>query len=346
MSKNKKKKEKKIIDNEVRICMVGGQALMEGIMMRGEYGFAQVIRNAEGELVTEYEKIPPVQEKHKILAFPFIRGTYRLIDSLKIGMKSLFRSAEIAGLEDDSESKSKFDIWLEKKLGDKAPEFFMTFALIISLALTIFLFFLLPNLIAGLLINKEKSQILYNLIEGIVRMMIFLGYLLSVSKMKEIRRVFMYHGAEHKTIHCYEHDEPLTVENIRKYSTLHPRCGTAFLFIVMIISILIYSLVPRHDFFLVNVLVRIVMLPVVTGIAYEFNRFAGRNNKLITRILRAPGMAMQYFTTKEPDEDMIEIAIVALNKALEIDAEARKEIKGESKPFSEELLEAEAKEAI
>lgn len=179
---SKKNKDKKNIDNEVRICMVGGQALMEGIMMRGEYGYAQVIRNPEGELVTEFEKIPAAQEKHKILALPFIRGSYRLVDSLKIGMKSLFRSAEIAGLEDETEKKSKFDIWLEKKLGDKAPEFFMTIALIISLALTITLFFLLPNLIAGFIIDKEKSQILYNLIEGIVRLTIFLGYLLIVSK--------------------------------------------------------------------------------------------------------------------------------------------------------------------
>lgn len=306
----------------VRICMVGGQALMEGIMMRGEHGYAQVIRNPEGELVTEVEKLP-ASDVSKVFTLPVIRGSYRLIDSLKIGMKSLFKSAEIAGLEDDNANKSKFDLWLEKKLGDKSTEIIMGLALVISLALTITLFFLLPNLIAGLIIGKGNSRILYNLMEGVIRIGIFLGYLLAVSKMNDIKRVFMYHGAEHKTIHCYEHNEPLTIENVRKYSTLHPRCGTAFLFVVMVISILIYSLLPRFDFFVLNFLMRILFLPLVAGIAYEFNRFAGRSDGVVAKVLRAPGLAMQYFTTKEPDDDMIEIAIIALTKALEIDEEVR-----------------------
>lgn len=284
-------------DNEVRICMVGGQALMEGIMMRGQHGYAQVIRNPEGELVTEFERLP-AEEVHKFFQLPVVRGSYKLIDSLRIGMKALFKSAEIAGLEDESIKKSKFDLWLEKKLGDKSTEVFMGIALVLSLALTITLFFLLPNLVAGLIISKSNSRVLYNLIEGVIRITIFLGYLLAVSKMNDIKRVFMYHGAEHKTIHCYEHNEPLTIENVRKYTTLHPRCGTAFLFVVMIISILVYSILPRHDFFLINLLLRILFLPLVAGVAYEFNRFAGKNNSVVTRILRAPGLAMQYFTTK------------------------------------------------
>ncbi|MGI6529232.1 MAG: DUF1385 domain-containing protein [Clostridia bacterium] len=309
-------------DKNMRICMVGGQALMEGIMMRGEHGYAQVIRNPEGELVTEVEKLPAT-DVNKFFTLPVIRGSYRLIDSLRIGMKSLFKSAEIAGLEDENEKKSKFDLWLEKKLGDKSTEVIMAIALVLSLALTITLFFLLPNLIAGLIIGKGKSRILYNLIEGVIRIAIFLGYLIAVSKMNDIKRVFMYHGAEHKTIHCYEHNDPLTIENVRKYTTLHPRCGTAFLFVVMIISILVYSLLPRFDLFILNLLMRILFLPLVAGIAYEFNRFAGRSNGIVARVLRAPGLAMQYFTTKEPTDDMIEIAIIALIKALEIDEEVR-----------------------
>lgn len=310
---------KKERNKEVRICMVGGQALMEGIMMRGQHGYSQVIRDPEGQLVIETETIPE-SKRHKFFDLPIVRGSYRLIDSLKIGMKALFDSAEVAMSEEEAkENKSKFDLWIEKKLGDKAMGFFMGFALILSLGLSILLFFLLPNFIAGLIISKGSSRILYSLIEGLVRISIFLAYLFAVSIMKDVKRVFMYHGAEHKTIHCYEHDEELTVENVRKYTTLHPRCGTAFLFVVMIISILIYSLVPRFDFFLFNLLVRLALLPVIAGIAYEFNRFAGMNNNIVTRILRAPGLAMQYFTTKEPDDDMLELAIVALNEALKID---------------------------
>ena len=311
---------KKDKDKEVRICMVGGQALMEGIMMRGQHGYSQVVRNPEGELVIETETIP-ASKRHKFFDLPIVRGSYRLIDSLKIGMKALFSSAEVAMTEEEAEeNKSKFDLWVEKKLGDKAMNFFMGFAIVLSLGLSVLLFFLLPNLIANLIISKGSSRILYNLVEGLVRISIFLVYLFAVSIMKDIRRVFMYHGAEHKTIHCYEHDEELTVENVKKYTTLHPRCGTAFLFVVMVISILIYSIVPRYSFF-INILIRIVLLPLIAGIAYEFNRFAGNNNNILTKILRAPGLGMQYFTTKEPDDQMIELAIVALNEALRIDDE-------------------------
>ncbi len=335
---NKNNKKIKACGKEVRICQVGGQALMEGIMMRGVYGYAQVIKNPKGELITESEVLPPASDKHKFFGLPVVRGSYRLVDSLKIGMKSLFRSAEIAGLEDENEKPSKFEMWLEKKLGDKSKEVFMTIALVLSLTLTISLFFLLPNFIAGLIISKSSSRILYNLVEGVIRISIFLGYLFAVSKMKEIRRVFMYHGAEHKTIHCYEHDEELTVSNVRKYSTLHPRCGTAFLFVVMIISIIVYSFIPRHPIAILNILLRILLLPVVAGIAYEFNRFAGRHNGPITKVLRAPGMAMQKFTTVEPEDDMIEVAIIALQKALEIDEEALKEPNYSAKVYPEDQL--------
>lgn len=235
-------------------------------------------------------------------------------------MKALFDSAEIAAAEEDPNYKpSKFDEWVEKKLGSKAMGVFMTISMILAVAFSIGLFFLLPNLISSLCIPKAAPKIVYNLCEGIVRLAIFMGYMIIIAKMKDIRRVYMYHGAEHKTIHCFEHEEELTVENVRKYSKHHPRCGTAFLFVVMIISILIYSVVPRFSVIWLNIGMRILLLPLIAGISYEFNRFAGKHNNRLTKILRAPGMAMQRFTTREPDDDMIEVAIVALKEALKFE---------------------------
>lgn len=319
MSKEDKKKNKEH-SPAVRICSVGGEALMEGIMMKSPVGFAQVVRNPKGNLVVETKVQKPLSKKNKFLGLPLVRGVAGIVDSLSTGMKCLFRSAEISGLEEEvpEEEMSKFDKFLVNKLGDKLPQIIMTFSLVIAVVFSVGLFFLLPNVIAGLVINKEQSTIMYNLIEGLVRICIFLGYMILVSLMKDIKRVFMYHGAEHKTIHCFEHMEELTVENVRKYSKHHPRCGTAFMFVIMIISILLYSLLPRFDFFLFNLLLRLAVLPVIIGIGYEFNRLCGKYENWLTRILRAPGMAMQRFTTYEPDDSMITVAIVALKLSLEL----------------------------
>ncbi len=314
-------KTKKQNTEGTRICSVGGQALMEGILMRGPHGMAQVVRDPKGELVIEAEAIQPLSQKNGFLRLPFVRGSVSLVDSMRVGMKALFDSAEICGMEEDPDYQpSKFDTFVEKKLGDKAMGVFMTISMVLAVCLSIGLFFILPNLISSWIIPKE-SKLLYNLVEGVVRLAIFMGYMIAISKMRDIRRVYMYHGAEHKTIHCYEHEDPLTVENVRKYSKHHPRCGTAFLFVVMFISILIYSVMPRFENIFLNIAMRIVLLPVIAGISYEFNRFAGKNNGKITRILRAPGMAMQHFTTVEPEDDMIEVAIIALEKALEFEKE-------------------------
>lgn len=321
MSKEKKHKKKEA--PAIRICSIGGEALMEGIMMRAPAGFSQVVRNPQGNLVVETKVQKPLSQKNKFLSFPVIRGFVALIDSLSIGMKCLFRSAEISGLEEEipEEEMSRFDRFLTRKLGDKLPQIIMTFSLILAVALSVGLFFLLPNVLASLLVTKTQSILLYNLIEGLVRILLFLSYMFLVSRMKDIKRVFMYHGAEHKTIHCFEHMEDLTVENVRKYSKHHPRCGTAFMFVIMILSILIYSLLPRFDFFLYNLLLRIVTLPLIAGIGYEFNRFCGKHENAVTKILRAPGMALQRLTTYEPEDGMITVAIIALNKALELDAD-------------------------
>ena len=306
-----------------RICSVGGEALMEGIMMRCPSGYAQVVRSPEGKLLIETKRQPQFGAGNKFLEFPFVRGTVRLADSLIVGTKALFNSAEVSATENDPTYKpSKFDLWIEKHLGDKAMGVIMTVSLVFSLIISVGLFFVLPQLIVtgiNAIPGVDLPRIANSAIEGVVRILIFLAYLALISSMKDIRRVFMYHGAEHKTIHCYEHYDELTVENVRKYSKHHPRCGTAFLFVVMVISILIHALIPDLGNVWLNVLMRIATLPVIAGIAYEFNRYAGKHENRFVKILRAPGLFMQRFTTKEPDDGMIEVAITALSEALKLD---------------------------
>lgn len=328
------------------ICSVGGEALMEGIMMRAPTGYAQVVRNPQGELVIEKKKQLPFGAGNKFLNLPVVRGSIKLADSLVVGMRALFNSAEISVTEDDpTYSPSKFDLWIEKKLGDKAMNVIMGISLVLALIISITLFFILPLVISSplekyllkpFIENAWLVHFLSRACEGIVRIAIFMIYMFAVSKMKDIRRVFMYHGAEHKTIHCYEHRLELTVENVRKMSKHHPRCGTAFLFVVMIISILLFAIVPSFSAdsvgysiyvpngvlaYILNILLRILLIPIVAGIAYEFNRYAGAHDNKLTKILRAPGMAMQRFTTVEPEDDMIELAIVALTEALNLENE-------------------------
>ncbi|MDR0288217.1 MAG: DUF1385 domain-containing protein [Clostridiales bacterium] len=305
-----------------RICNVGGEALIEGIMMRGPEGYAVVVRDTKGELVIEKTKQKLLASKNTFLGLPLVRGSVGLIDSMSIGVKSLFRSAELSGLEDDPDYKpSKLDKFVDKKFGDKSFKILMYISLIIGAVIAVGLFILLPNFIATLIVSKDQSWILFNCIEGLVKIVIFMGYLVLMSCAGDIKRVFMYHGAEHKTIHCYESEEELTVENVRKHTRFHPRCGTAFLFVFIIISIIIFSFLPRFDNLLLNSLFRILLIPVVAGIAYEFNRYAGRSNSIVARILRAPGLGMQRFTTKEPDDSMIEVAIASLNEALAMQKE-------------------------
>ena len=316
--------------NCTRICAVGGEALMEGIMMRAPSGYSQVVRSPEGKLIIETKRQAPLGAGNKFLNFPVVRGSIRLCDSLYVGMRALFNSAEISATEDDPNYKpTKFDLWIEKHLGDKAMDFIMTISLIISVCLSVGLFFLLPNLIATGISELFGGipQILYSLTEGVVRIAIFVGYLFLISRMKEIKRVFMYHGAEHKTIHCYEHFEELTVENVRRHSKHHPRCGTAFLFVVMAISIIVHAFFPNFTELvqpkicgiLLNLLTRLLSLPIIAGIAYEFNKYAGSHENGLVKVLRAPGLLMQRFTTCEPEDDMIEVAIVALTEALKLE---------------------------
>ena len=317
--------------NEKFKTTIGGQALIEGIMMRGPEKDAIVIRGKEGLTL----EVNP-RKTHKpgsVATWPVIRGAVTFFDAQVVGVKALMRSADLAPEEyTEDEQPSKFEKWLEKKLGnEKFQQLIVGFAVFLGLAMSIGLFFLLPMIIGGLFDRWITSNLTLHLVEGLIRMVIFMTYMVLVSKMKEMKRVFSYHGAEHKTIRCYEAGLPLTVENIRTMSRLHPRCGTSFLLVVMVISILVFSVassallnvVPalaamRGSFLyrLVMILFKLLLLPLIVGITYEINRWAGRHDNGFTKILTAPGMWMQNFTTYEPDDSMIEVAIKAVEAVL------------------------------
>ena len=294
--------------------MIGGQALIEGIMMRGPEKDAIVIRGKDGLTVevSPRKLNPPGSWKN----WPFIRGIFNFFDAQIVGVKALLRSADLAP-DEMQEEPSKFDKWLEKKLGSEAfQKAIVGIAVAMGLLLSIGLFFLLPMVIGGFFDKIITSTLLLNLVEGVIRMVIFMAYMILVSRMPDMKRVFSYHGAEHKTIFCYEKGLPLTVENVRPQSRFHPRCGTSFLFVVVIISILVFSLVSLRvglwDNPWVRIGLRLLLLPVVVSISYEINRWVGRHDNLCSRILSAPGKWLQRLTTNEPDDSMIECAIRAL----------------------------------
>ncbi len=311
--------------------MIGGQALIEGIMMRGPKKDAIVTRGKDGLCieVTDRKIVDPKSFK----AWPVLRGIFNFFDSQVTGVKALMRSADLAPEEYGAdETPSKLDQWLEKKLGnEKFQQWVIGFAVFLGLAMSICLFFLLPGIIVGFVDRWIPNNLVLNLVEGLVRMTIFMGYMLLVSRMNEMKRVFAYHGAEHKTIRCYEAGLPLTVENVRLQTRLHPRCGTSFLLVVMIISILVFSvastalleLIPGLNLLqgtflyrLIMIIFKLLLLPLVVGITYEINRWIGRHDNGLTRILSAPGMWMQNFTTNEPDDAMIEVGIAAVQAVL------------------------------
>ena len=295
---------------------IGGQALIEGILMRGPEKDAIVVRAPEG-LVTKVTERKFIKDKFPILGWPIIRGMATFLSSIVTGVKALMFSADYFP-DDENAQPSKFDQWLEKHVpAEKLQSVLVAFSVVLSLGMTLVLFMLLPTFVAGLF--HAKSAALHNLIEGVVKVLIFLAYLILCSKQKDVRRVFCYHGAEHKTIFCYEAGLPLTVENARIQPKHHPRCGTSFLFVVIIVSILCSSIVFSYVNWQ-NIWVRIgmhllLLIPVV-GITYEFNRLVGRHDNALTRVLSAPGMWLQNFTVNEPDDSMLEVAIEALKLVL------------------------------
>lgn len=309
--------------------MIGGQALIEGIMMRGPEKDAVVVRTKDGLQVDV--KPRKIHRKGSICTWPLVRGAVNFFDSQVTGVKALMQSADLSP-DEEQEAPSKFDQWLEKKLGDKGfQNFIISTAVFLGLAMSIGLFFLLPMVVGSLLSNWITNNLVLNLLEGVVRILIFVAYIVLVSRMKDMKRVYAYHGAEHKTIRCYEAGLPLTVENIRQQTRLHPRCGTSFLLVVMIISILVFSIassllltvIPglaamRGEFLysLIMIVFKLLLLPLVVAVSYEINRWVGRHDNRFTRVLTAPGMWFQNFTTQEPDDSMIEVAVTAVEAVL------------------------------
>jgi uncharacterized protein YqhQ len=302
---------------------IGGQALIEGVMMRGPEKQAIVVRDQEGNLVEKVEDLKFIKDRYPILGVPLIRGTVNFLAAMVNGVKALMYSADFFP-EEESMQPSKFDLWLEKHLSSKKMEkAVVTLAVVLGVGLSVFLFMILPTFLTGGMLHffPDTPMWVRNLLEGILKIVIFMLYLIFCSKQKDIYRVFQYHGAEHKSIFCYEAGLPLTVENVRAQEMHHPRCGTSFMFVVIFASILVSSVVfgiwPITNVWL-RTLVHLILLPLVVGITYEFNRWVGRHvqDNALAKLLTAPGMWLQNFTTNEPDDGMIEVAIRSLELVL------------------------------
>lgn len=299
---------------------IGGQALIEGIMMQGPDRVATVVKKPDGSHVVREEDYVPLAKRSKLCGIPFIRGIFIFGGSIKNGTRQIMFSANEAEVEEGE--PTKFDKWVERRIGmEKAEKILMSIAVALGVILPVGLFILLPTILSGIVTFPERLWWLRSLTEGVLRLVIFIGFLFLTSLMKDMRRTYGYHGAEHKTIHCYEAEEELTVENVRRHTRKHPRCGTSFLFVVMIISILVFSFV-RVDNAWLRLLLRLALLPVVVNISYEANRLVGRYDNWLTRALRAPGLALQALTTKEPDDEMISVAIDALARVIPAEKDA------------------------
>lgn len=318
MSKDKSKLSQKI--------SVGGSALIEGIMMQGPKGAAMSVRLSDGTIDTEMLEVKHLKDKFKPAVWPIIRGIVNMVESMIFSFKCMEKSAEKAGIDDDTdpENMSKLDKWLSDHFGPKMMAVITGISLVLGLGLAMLLFFYLPSFlvdIADKYIFNDALANIHPLFEGIMRMAIFILYIWLVGKMPDIKRVFMYHGAEHKSIFCYEAGLPLTVENVRKQKRFHPRCGTSFIFLILVISILISSLVvvlfpTVDDNRAVWMVIKLLIVPVTVGFGYEFIRYAGKHDNAITRFFSAPGLWMQRLTTKEPTDDIIEVGIEAISSVL------------------------------
>jgi release factor-specific protein-(glutamine-N5) methyltransferase len=291
---------------------VGGQAVIEGVMMRGSKSLATAVRTPKGNIEIDFKDNRPITKKYPILNMPFLRGFFVLVESMKIGMESLNYSTSF--LEDEDEEPSKFEKWLENKMGEKANNVLIGITMFISFLFAIGLFVALPTGIASIFKVASISSVILNLIEAVIRIIILILYMFLISKLNDIYRVFQYHGAEHKTIFCYEAMEELTVENVRKQPRLHPRCGTNFLFLVMFVSIVIFSFTGWGGI-VERLVLRIILIPIVTGISYEIIKWLGKNDSMLARIIAYPGLKLQLLTTKEPDDSQIEVAIASLKAA-------------------------------
>ncbi len=307
------------------ITSVGGQALIEGVMMQGPRGIATAVRKTDNSILVEYHKFNHLKDKNKFFGIPVIRGIVAFFESMIMGYKLLMYSAEASGMEDlEDVEMNKFEKWITDKLGEKFMDIIMGFASVLGFALAFLIFFFLPVFI----FNKINAAAHMSLtswqgtIEGCMKIFIFVVYMLLVSQMKDIKRLFKYHGAEHKSIACYEAGEELTVENVKKCTRFHPRCGTSFMFVMLILSIVIVTLlslfVPAElkQNTIAWMLIKLPLIPLIMGIGYEFIRYAGKHDNLFVRIVSAPGLWMQRITTKEPDDDIIEVGIASIKAVI------------------------------
>lgn len=303
---------------------IGGQAVIEGVMMRGKSLYALAVRKPDKSIYVEKTFVKTANERPAIYRWPIIRGMVSFVDSLVMGMKVTKRSAEMAGLDDiEYDQESKFEKWLENKFGDKLADYLIYFSVFVSIVLCIAIFMVLPTVLskffAGFIGMLDHPEFL-GALEGIIKIIIFVAYLVGISFMPDIKRVLKYHGAEHKTINTFEKGLPLTVENVRKSTRLHKRCGTSFLVIVMIVSIVLFFFI-RTDTVWLRIVSRVILVPFVAGISYEFIRYAGKHDNILVNIISAPGILMQFITTKNPDDEMLEVAIASLNAVLEVEPE-------------------------
>lgn len=303
---------------------VGGQALIEGVMMQGPRGMATAVRKPDGEILTEYHTIKLLRNKNKFFNIPIIRGIVGFVESMVMGYKTLMYSAEVSGMEDfEEEDMNKFERWLNDKMGEKLVNVVTAIGSVLGVVLAFLLFFYVPVLVFNKANEWANGAItdFQGLIEGVMKILIFVIYIAIVSRMKDIKRLFMYHGAEHKSIACYEAGLDLTVENAKKCTRFHPRCGTSFIFVVLIFSIVFYTIIAKifpviaADRILWLIL-KLVFLPIIMGICYEFIRYAGRHDNLFVKIVSAPGLWMQRLTTKEPTDDILEVGIAAIKAVI------------------------------
>lgn len=323
------KKRELPCDLSCRMNKVGGQAVLEGVMMKNGERVALSVQTDEG-IKTEISAFKSIRKKYKFLNIPILRGVVNMIESFQLSFKTLERSAEMVGFEEEEEP-SKFEKWLTEKLGDKLMAVVMGVAGVLGVAIAVFLFMYLPSAVASLFDGIITATWAKAIIEGVLKIAIFIGYMVAVSFMPDIKRTFEYHGAEHKSIACYEKGLDMTPENAATCTRLHPRCGTSFIFVVLIISIVIFMfpIFPWENK-LLRVLCKLLMLPVIAGLSFEFIMYAGKHDNIVTRILSAPGLAMQKITTREPTLEQLAVAIASLKAALPDEFHAEAETAGET----------------
>jgi len=297
---------------------IGGQAVIEGVMMRNNEKYATAVRTADQKIVLDKREYLSLTKRYKVLGLPLIRGGVAFLESMVIGMKILTFSAEFFEVEGEEQAPSKFEKFLEAKFGDRMNDIVIVISMVLALALSIGLFFIVPAFLSQIMGRFLPEGRWMNLMDGIIRIIILIGYVYLISRMKDIQRVFEYHGAEHKTINCYESGDEVTIENVMKHSRFHKRCGTNFIFIIVTVSIIVLTIINVQTFWL-RIGVRLLALPLIAGISYELLKIFGKFDNGLINIFASPGMALQKITTREPDRSQVEIAITAFMNVLEED---------------------------